>query len=77
MANTPHSLSEISEASITAKVVNHAAHAASGAPSFHGTVVGIGIVVVVDPVDPSESGLGEAPGLLQADSTARARTEMR
>jgi hypothetical protein len=77
MAKTPHSLSEISEASITAKVVNHAAHAASGAPSFHGTVVGIGIVVVVDAVAPSESWLGEAEELLQADNTTRTRTDMR
>jgi hypothetical protein len=39
--------------------------------------VGIGIVVVVDAVAPSESWLGEAEELLQADNTTRTRTDMR
>ena len=76
-AKTPHSLSEISEASTTANVVNHAAQAASGAPFSHGTVVGTGAIVVVVPVAPSEFALGVTLELLHADNTTRASTDMR
>jgi hypothetical protein len=63
----------MSDASMTANVVNHAAHAASGAPFTQGTVVEDGSVVVVVPVTPSESALGDAEELLHADNTAKAR----
>jgi polyferredoxin len=74
IAKTPHSLSEISDASRTTNVVNNAAHAASGAPFSQGTVVEIGIVVVVVPVTPTESSLRDKKELLHADKTANART---
>jgi hypothetical protein len=74
MAKTPHSLSEISDASTTANVVNHVAHAASGAPFSQGTVVGTGGIVVVDAAALTESALCESEDLLQAVSATRAST---
>ena len=77
MAKTPHSLSDISDASTTANVVSHAAQAASGAPFSHGTVVETGSIVDVGPVAPVESALCDTVDLLHADNTTSASTKAR